>query len=53
MYNRDIIDYVVLHQYCHLKYKTHAKSFWKLVEKYEKMDANYYRSNSNYSWVYA
>ena len=35
MYNRDIIDYVVLHQYCHLKYKTHAKSFWKLVEKYE------------------
>ena len=24
-YNRKIIDYVVLHQYCHLKYKTHSK----------------------------
>ena len=35
MYNREIIDYVVLHQYCHLKYKTHTKSFWDLVKKYE------------------
>ena len=35
MYNRNIIDYVVLHQYCHLKYKTHSKSFWNLVRKYE------------------
>ena len=26
-YERDIIDYIVLHQYCHLKYKTHSKSF--------------------------
>lgn len=34
-YNRDIIDYVVLHQYCHLKYKTHSKGFIKLIEKYE------------------
>ena len=24
-YNRKIIDYIVLHQYCHLKYKTHSK----------------------------
>ena len=35
MYNRKIIDYVVLHQYCHLKYKTHSKSFMKMIEKYE------------------
>lgn len=34
-YNRKIIDYVVLHQYCHLKYKTHSKGFMKLIEKYE------------------
>lgn len=33
--HRNLIDYVVLHQYCHLKYKTHAKSFYKLLEKYE------------------
>lgn len=35
MYNRKVIDYVVLHQYCHLKYKTHSKGFIKMIEKYE------------------
>ena len=35
MFHRNMIDYIVLHQYCHLKYKTHAKSFVKLLEKYE------------------
>ena len=34
-YNRKIIDYIILHQYCHLKYKTHCKSFYKMLEKYE------------------
>ncbi len=33
-YNRKIIDYVVLHQYCHLKYKTHSKGFFNMLEKY-------------------
>ena len=35
MYHRNIIDYVVLHEYCHLKYKTHCKSFYKMLEEYE------------------
>lgn len=35
MFNRKIIDYIVLHEYCHLKYKTHSKGFMKLIEKYE------------------
>ena len=34
-YGRKIIDYVVLHQYCHLKYKTHCKSFFELIKKYQ------------------
>lgn len=34
-YGRKVIDYVVLHQYCHLKYKTHCKAFYKLVSKCE------------------
>ena len=34
-YDRKFIDYIVLHQYCHLKYKSHCKSFWQLLEKYE------------------
>lgn len=33
-YNRKIIDYVVLHQYCHLKCKTHSKKFFNMLEKY-------------------
>lgn len=44
MYNRELIDYIVLHQYCHLKYKTHSKGFTKMIkehcknyEKYEKL----------------
>ena len=34
-YNREVIDYIVLHEYCHLKYKSHCKSFIKMLEKYE------------------
>ena len=34
-YNRKVIDYVVLHQYCHLKYKTHSKRFFEMLEKYQ------------------
>ena len=33
-YSRKIIDYIVLHQYCHLKYKNHTKEFFKMLEKY-------------------
>ena len=34
-YDREAIDYIVLHEYCHLKYKSHCKSFIKMLEKYE------------------
>ena len=34
MYNREVIDYVVLHQYCHLKHKNHTKAFFKMLEQY-------------------
>ena len=33
--SRNVIDYIVLHEYCHLKYKTHSKGFMKMIEKYE------------------
>ncbi len=32
-YDRETIKYIILHEYCHLKYKTHSKGFWKLVKK--------------------
>ena len=34
-YNRKFIDYIVLHEYCHLKYKNHCKGFYELIAKYE------------------
>ena len=34
-FHRNIIDYIILHEYCHLKYKSHCKSFYKMLEEYE------------------
>lgn len=42
-YGRRLIDYVVLHQYCHLKFKTHAKGFYELLKKYEPRYREYER----------
>ena len=33
-YDRETIDYIVLHQFCHLKYKTHSKGFKEMLNKY-------------------
>lgn len=35
-YDRQVIQYVVLHEICHLKYMNHSKEFWNIVEKYMK-----------------
>lgn len=41
-YDRETVEYMILHEYCHLKYKTHSKGFWELIKKampkYEKYD---------------
>ena len=34
MYSKHAIDYVVLHEICHLKYMNHSKKFWAMVEQY-------------------
>ena len=33
-YRREIIGYIILHEFCHLKYKNHTKSFYRMLERY-------------------
>mgnify|MGYP000908758485 CR=1 FL=1 len=33
-YKRKTIEYIVAHEFCHLKYKSHGKRFYQLIEKY-------------------
>ena len=32
-YKKEIIEYVIAHEFCHLKYKTHGKRFYQILEK--------------------
>ena len=34
MYSRKAIEYVILHEICHLKYMNHSQKFWEMVESY-------------------
>jgi predicted metal-dependent hydrolase len=31
---QDVIDYMILHELCHLKIKEHSHQFWNLLHKY-------------------
>ena len=35
MYNKEIIEYIVFHEFCHLKYKTHSKKFYEMLKEYK------------------
>lgn len=38
-FDEDIIEYILMHEFCHLKYKTHSKLFQKIMEKnFENID---------------
>jgi hypothetical protein len=40
-YDKQVLRYVVLHEFCHLKYKTHSKGFFKMLERYMDDYENY------------
>lgn len=44
-YDRNTIDYIVLHQYCHLRYKTHSKGFINMIKEYEPNFEEYEKLN--------
>lgn len=34
MYSKEVIEYIVFHEFCHLKYKTHSVKFYEMLKKY-------------------
>ncbi len=34
MYSEEAIEYIVLHEFCHLKYKNHTQAFYKMLKTY-------------------
>jgi len=49
-YNSEIIDYIVIHEYCHLKCKTHSKKFYELIKKYIPNYEIYANEINNYKY---
>lgn len=35
MYSKEVIEYIIFHEFCHLKYKTHSKKFYDMLKKYK------------------
>lgn len=35
MFPKDVIEYIVFHEFCHLKYKNHTKQFYAMLRKFK------------------
>ena len=33
-YSKQVLKYVILYEFCHLKYKTNCKSFYEMLKNY-------------------
>lgn len=34
MYSKEIIEYIIFHEFCHLKFKKHSKKFYEMIKSY-------------------
>lgn len=46
-YDKQTIEYILIHEFCHLKYKTHSKKFNELLNKYIKNIEKYNEITNN------
>lgn len=49
-FKKEVIEYVIVHEFCHLKYKTHGKRFFEIIEKYIPDYKRYEREIKNYEF---
>ena len=50
MFDRKVIEYVVMHEFCHLKYKNHTKKFYELLEQHIPEYAEYAKAINNFQY---
>jgi len=49
-FKKEVIEYVVAHEFCHLKYKTHGKRFYEIIEKHIPDYKKYEREIQSYNY---
>lgn len=49
-FKKEIIEYIVIHEFCHLKYKSHGKRFYDIIEKHVPDYKRYEREISGYEF---
>ena len=49
-YKREVVEYVVMHEFCHLKYKSHGKRFYEIIEKYNPNYRKYEKEIQQYQY---
>lgn len=50
MFDKNVIEYVVMHEFCHLKYKNHTKKFYEFLGNYMPNYVEYARVINNYQY---
>lgn len=49
-YKREIVEYIIIHEFCHLKYKSHGKRFYEIIEKYVPEYTKYEKALEEYEY---